>query len=83
MISFTRKEADKTAALYEAMQFCKGPSLGTDYTLLCPYTMLAHYREMAWARSCGVSEALLRFSVGREPEEVLLARLESAFSALR
>jgi cystathionine gamma-synthase len=83
LISFTLKEADKTAALYEAMQFCKGPSLGTDYTLLCPYTMLAHYREMAWARSCGVSEALLRFSVGREPEEVLLRRLKSAFSALR
>ena len=83
LISFTLKEADKTAALYEAMQFCKGPSLGTDYTLLCPYTMLAHYREMGWARSCGVSEALLRFSVGREPEEVILARLESAFSALR
>jgi len=83
LISFTLKEPDKTAALYEAMQFCKGPSLGTDYTLLCPYTLLAHYREMSWAHSCGVSAELLRISVGREPEEELLERLERAFAGIR
>ena len=83
LISFTLKESDKTAALYEAMQFCKGPSLGTDYTLLCPYTLLAHYREMSWAHSCGVSAELLRISVGREPEEELLERLERAFAGIR
>ena len=83
LISFTLKESDKTSVMYEAMQFCKGPSLGTDYTLVCPYTLLAHYREMAWARSCGVSAALLRISVGRETEEELIARLERAFAVVR
>ena len=83
LISFSLTDPSQTPALYEAMRFCKGPSLGTDYTLVCPYTLLAHYREIKWAESCGVSAELLRISVGRESEIELLGRLEEAFEAIR
>ena len=78
LISFTLNNPDKTPELYGAMRFSKGPSLGTDYSLLCPYTLLAHYSEIPWAGSCGVSAKLLRLSVGREPVGDLLARLDEA-----
>ncbi|MEC9055728.1 MAG: PLP-dependent transferase, partial [Verrucomicrobiota bacterium] len=78
LVSFTLKNQDKTPEVYRAMRFSKGPSLGTDYSLLCPYTLLAHYSEIPWAGSCGVSAKLLRLSVGREPVGDLLARLDEA-----
>ena len=31
------------------MPFFKGPSLGTNFTLACPYTILGHYLELDWA----------------------------------
>src|SRR6266566_1327941 len=30
-------------AFYDALACAKGPSLGTNFTLACPYTILAHY----------------------------------------
>jgi len=48
----------------------KGPSLGTNFTLVCPYTLLAHYCELDWAASFGVPGHLIRVSVGLEAPEV-------------
>ncbi|MCB1088143.1 MAG: PLP-dependent transferase, partial [Verrucomicrobiae bacterium] len=56
----------------------KGPSLGTNYSLACPYTLLAHYGELAWAAQCGVDSNLVRLWVGMEPENELIGRLEDA-----
>lgn len=78
LMSFTLKNPERTPTVYEAMRFSKGPSIGTEYSLLCPYTLLAHYTEQEWARECGVATELLRLSVGREPIEELQARLEEA-----
>ena len=63
------------------MEFCKGPSLGTNFSLVCPYTLLAHYEELDWAESCGVDRTLLRVSCGVEPEEVILDRMMRALEA--
>ena len=35
----------------------QGPGFGTNFTLACPYTLLAHYHELDWAASCGVEGA--------------------------
>ena len=80
LMSFTLKVPERTPELYKAMRFSKGPSLGTDYSLLCPYTLLAHYTEIPWANECGVATELLRLSVGREPVEDLLVRLDEALA---
>ena len=37
LITFLPKNAEVTAPrIYDALQFCKGPSLGTVFTLACP-----------------------------------------------
>ena len=71
---------DHTPKFYDALRVCKGPSLGTNYTLACPYTILAHYDELEWVESQGVSRYLIRLSVGLESPEDLIERLEAAFS---
>lgn len=75
LISFLTREAARTAPLvYDALEICKGPTLGTVFTLACPFTLLAHYGELDWAESCGVSRHLIRVSVGIEEPEALWSR---------
>jgi cystathionine gamma-synthase len=81
LMSFVLKDKAKTPRVYDAMEFCKGPSLGTNFTLVCPYTLLAHYDELDWAESCGVDRALLRVSVGLEPAEIIIERMKRALEA--
>ena len=75
--------ARSTEPFYNALPFCKGPNLGTVFSLCCPFTMLAHYDELDWAEQCGVSRYLLRFSIGLEPAGTLIQRLEQAFAAIK
>ena len=56
----------------------KGPSLGTNFTLCCPYTLLAHYTELEWAARCGVRADLIRVSVGLENPADMIARFKQA-----
>lgn len=82
LITFLPKDAETRAPrVYDALPFCKGPSLGTIFTLACPFTLLAHYSELAWAESCGVSRYLIRLSVGLEDPEDLWSRLDRALRA--
>jgi cystathionine gamma-synthase len=79
LITFLPKNAEQNSpAIYDRLPFCKGPSLGTVFTLACPFTLLAHYTELDWAESCGVSRYLIRISVGLEDPEELWARLDRA-----
>jgi cystathionine gamma-synthase len=68
-LTFTSDAASK--AFFDALACAKGPSLGTNFTLACPYTLLAHYQELEWAGECGVNKNLVRVSVGLEDEETL------------
>ena len=78
LVSFTLKQPRKMPRVYDALELCKGPSLGTNFSLASPYTMLAHYFELDWAEACGVSPNLLRLSVGTEDGEVILGALARA-----
>jgi cystathionine gamma-synthase len=79
LLSFTVKNPETASEkVYDALRVTKGPSLGTDFTLACPYTLLAHYDELPWVESLGVSRWLLRVSTGLEPTSDLLARFEEA-----
>ena len=72
--------AQTTPAVFDRLQICKGPNLGTSFTLCCPYTLLAHYTELDEVEKYGVSRWLLRISVGTEPLEVLWKRFSDALS---
>ncbi|GAB4157022.1 MAG: hypothetical protein Tsb009_34080 [Planctomycetaceae bacterium] len=64
---------------YDRLRTCKGPNLGTNFTLACPFTILAHYEELEFVESLGVSQWLIRVSVGLEETEDLIARFAAAF----
>ena len=80
LLSFVLKNPKKTPKVYDTLRLCKGPSFGTPFTLVCPYTLLAHYHELEWAEGCGVSTNLLRVSCGLEPLENILAAFEEALA---
>jgi len=71
----TEAEAIK---FFDNLQVNKGPSLGTNYTLACPYTLLAHYHEREFAEKSGVPFHLIRVSIGLEDIESLKATFASA-----
>jgi cystathionine gamma-synthase len=68
---------------FDALDVAKGPSLGTDFTLVCPYTLLAHYHELDFAMSYNVPPNLLRVAVGLEAYVQLQAKFEVAFTRAR
>lgn len=66
---------------FDAMSCWKGPSLGTNFTLSCPYTLLAHYGELQWAKQYGIDRRLVRVSVGLEEPEALEAMFTVCLAA--
>ena len=69
---------ENTIPFYDKLDICKGPNLGTVFSLCCPFVMLAHYNELDWAEEAGVSRWLIRLSVGLEPATEIIARLDKA-----
>ncbi|KAF9174086.1 hypothetical protein BGX20_001061 [Mortierella sp. AD010] len=67
---------------FDALPFYKGPSLGTNFTLACPYTILAHYYELDWAAQFGIDRNLIRVAVGLEDKEVLFQGFNEALDAI-
>ena len=57
---------------YDHLSIKKGPSLGTNFTLACPYTLLAHYNELDDVQRFGVDRTLIRVSVGLQPIDELI-----------
>lgn len=78
---------DKFSKVYDKINLPKGPSLGTDFTLLMPYTILAHYDLVSsvegrkYLDEIGLSPDLLRISVGLEPIEEILNQFEKALNS--
>ncbi|UNI20183.1 Cystathionine gamma-synthase [Purpureocillium takamizusanense] len=78
-VRFHRPEA--AVAFHDALELAKGPSFGTSFTLVCPYTVLAHYSELEWAGQYGVPAHLVRISIGVEDSELLRAAIGKALNA--
>lgn len=83
LFSLLLKDPERVAPLfYDRLEVSKGPSLGNNFTLACPYTLLAHFNELDWAESYGVSRYLIRVSVGLESAEDLIARFDRALEGI-
>lgn len=78
-LTFVSESASK--AFFNALPCYKGPSLGTNFTLASPYTILAHFGELEWAEGFGVEKGLVRVSVGMEGREELVGVFEIAVKA--
>lgn len=81
LLSATFVSPQCAIAFHDALDVAKGPSLGTNFTLACAYTLLAHYNELDWAAKFGVVEHLVRISVGVESEEWLVEAVRTALAA--
>jgi cystathionine gamma-synthase len=81
LVSFLFHEPADAVAFFNAMNFHKGPSLGTNFTLACPYSILAHYQELDEIEKWDVDRNLIRVSVGIEDEEEILAVLQESMDA--
>ncbi|AXX91700.1 cystathionine gamma-synthase [Malaciobacter molluscorum LMG 25693] len=75
--------------IYDNLNFAKGPSLGTEFTLLMPYVYLAHYdyisckKGQEFLKKINLPIDLLRISVGTENIEDIInefKRVESLIS---
>lgn len=78
LLSFVLKQPKKAPKVFDALELSKGPSLGTEFTLVSPYTLLAHYDELDWAEDCGVLSHLIRVSTGTEESDALIGAFEKA-----
>ncbi len=79
VLSFLPNDAaTNTPRIFERLQLSRGISLGTSYSLVCPYVQLAHYHELEWAEDCGIDPYLLRVAVGTERWDDLKTRFASA-----
>ncbi|KAJ1959175.1 Cystathionine gamma-synthase [Dispira parvispora] len=78
LLSIELTTPDVTRRFYDLLHCAKGPSLGTNFTLVSPYTILAHYHELEWAESYGVSRYLIRCSIGLENRDLLLQAFTTA-----
>lgn len=80
IVSVTFKKDFKE--VYDSLNFAKGPSLGTEFTLLMPYTYLAHYDLVTskdgneFLKKIGLPVNLLRISVGVEDIDEIIKEFE-------
>lgn len=81
LLSLTFHSDAASRAFFDSLPINKGPSLGTNFSLACPYTVIAHFTELKWAAEYGVEEGLVRVSVGMEDKEDLLGRFRIAIEA--
>ena len=81
LLSLTFHSDAASRAFFDSLPINKGPSLGTNFSLACPYTVIAHFTELRWAAEYGVEEGLVRVSVGVESKEDLLGRFKIAIEA--
>lgn len=80
LFSITFKNPADAPIFYDKLELAKGPGLGTSFTLVCPYTVIAHYNEIDMAEKFGVKKNLIRVSVGLENPEDLIKTFAAALS---
>ena len=67
-------------AFHDALDVCKGTSIGANFTLAVPYAQLAHFRELDLAEANGIPKHIVRISVGVDDTTKLLNRVENALT---
>ncbi|KAK6860732.1 PLP-dependent transferase [Apiospora arundinis] len=83
LLSIAFKTPEAAIAFHDALEVAKGPSLGTNFTLMCAYTLLAHYSELNEVAEYGLPEHLVRISVGLENIHTLVAKIKKALEVAK
>ena len=72
LFSILMKDTTHAAWLYDNLDTPKGPGFGSNFTLVCPYTMIAHFNELQWCEQYGVDRSLIRVWCGLEDKDQIL-----------
>ncbi|CAN3355644.1 cystathionine gamma-synthase [Diutina catenulata] len=83
LISFLFHDQECAINFFNAVNLHKGPSLGTNFTLACPYAILAHYQELDDIAQWDVDRNLIRISIGLEDPDELLAVLQKSLDSCK
>ena len=82
LFSLVLKEKANAQVFYDRLNVAKGPGFGTNFTMVCPYTMIAHFNELEWCQQYGVDPSLIRVWVGLEEPDALKLTFEEALDGL-
>eukprot|EP00939_MAST-03C_sp_MAST-3C-sp1_P002424 g2424.t1 len=82
LLSVTFKDESNARVFYDRLNAAKGPGFGSNFTLACPYTMIAHFNELDWCRTYGIDPSLIRVWVGLEDRRALLGAFTDALGSL-
>jgi len=82
LVTILFKLPAEAVAFFDALDVARGPSLGTNFCLSCPYTLFGHYSELEWVAQFGIDEYLVRISVGAEPHDEVMKKIEVALEAM-
>ena len=82
LFSVTFHQYEHAQAFFDNLHVLKGPSLGTNFTLSCPFVIIAHYNELDWAAEFGVDRDLVRVAIGLEEKQDLISRFQVALDAV-
>lgn len=80
LISVVFKNPEVARVFFNEILLSKGPSLGTNFTIACPYAILAHFEELEEIKQWGIDKNLVRLSVGLEDKDDLLKTLTAALN---
>ena len=81
LFSIVFSSPDAAHFFFDALHCAKGPSLGTNFTLACPYALYGHFDELEWAEKHGVPRDIVRVSIGMEKIDFLLDIFAAAVRA--
>ncbi|KAK5942664.1 Cystathionine gamma-synthase [Knufia obscura] len=82
LLSVTFHNKEHAPIFFDNLAIQKGPSLGTNFSLSCPFVLLAHYNELDWVQQFGVDPYLVRISVGLEDPAEMNNVCEKALEAI-
>uniref|UniRef100_A0A7S2SMQ1 Cystathionine gamma-synthase n=1 Tax=Mucochytrium quahogii TaxID=96639 RepID=A0A7S2SMQ1_9STRA len=82
LFSILFKNQDHSAQFFDNLDISKTPGFGQNFSLACPYTMIAHYNELDWAKEYGVDPSLVRIWVGQEDQRTLVSKFDVALDHL-
>ena len=61
LFSIVLKQKDSAHVFYDRLDTAKGPGFGSNFSLVCPYPMIAHFNELQVSHANAVSASLARF----------------------
>lgn len=80
LFSLQFKDEADARCFFNEVKLSKGPSLGTNFTLVSPYLILLHFAELDEIEKWGVDRNLIRISVGLEDIDELSAIVKKGMS---